>query len=370
MTDKPWKQTRGVFLRDYHKLEVVAGVDMEDLINGRSDMVVVEMGACGICGSDVNYWNGINPWSLHTKGTNDPIPDYAILGHEIAGTIVDVRRATSEERVGERVGIIAYKECGECVDCLNGRHNLCAHCLHLGHNGTWKGWKVVPGGFADYFPCWHEKCVELPDNVSFAEASQLDGLAVATHANNRTGVKMGDTVLVIGAGPIGYMASQIAKAYGAGRVITVDVADKPLAKVEKVGADVTVNSSKEDVVGVVMEETRGLGADAVIDTIGAAETVKYGLKSLKRGGVMGMLAGFAEEVNFHLNSFAAERILTSCANNLFPEYITAMDMLKAGKVDLKSMITHTFPLDEIEEAMLVASDHEEYDSLKVVIVPK
>ncbi|GAB4320279.1 MAG: zinc-dependent dehydrogenase [Promethearchaeota archaeon] len=365
---KSWK-TRGAFLRAPHKIELVSDLDVELLVNGRSDVVIVEMGACGVCGSDVNYWNGINPWSLHTKGTNDPIPPNAILGHEIAGTIVDVRRATSPDREGERVGVIAYKECGECVDCLNGRHNLCAHCLHLGHDGTWEGWQVVPGGFADYFPCWHEKCVPIPDHLSFAEASQLDGLAVATHANNRVGVTLGDAVLVIGAGPIGYMATQVAKAKGADKVVVVDVADNPLARVDKVGADVTVNSSREDIVDVVLRETGGLGADRVIDTIGSAETVKAGLRSLKRSGTLGMLAGFAEEVTLHLSSLAAERTVTSCANNAFPEYLQALNMLAAGKVDVKSMITHTFPLDEIEQAILVASDHEEHDSLKVVVVP-
>lgn len=355
-------------MKGVHEL-VIDEVPVAELIHGRSDMVVVEMGACGICGSDISYWNGRNPWSLHTLGTNEPIPDHAILGHEIAGTIIDTRGATTPDRAGERVGIIAYKECGECVDCINGRHNLCSYCLHLGHDGTWTGYKYVPGGFADYFPCWHEKCIPLPEGVSFAEASQLDGLAVAVHGINRTGVSLGDTVLVMGTGPIGLMGLQVAKALGAARVICVDVLDHPLALAERLGADLTINSTKEDVVDVVLKETGGLGADAVVDTIGARATVKAGLRALKRGGIMGILSGFEEDLQVNLNAFAGERVLTSCCNNEFPEYITALDILAMGKVDIKAMITHTFPLSEIREAFEVAYHKDEHESIKVVITP-
>jgi L-iditol 2-dehydrogenase len=306
-----------------------------------------------------------------------------VLGHEIAGTIYDTRGATSESRKGKKVGIIAFKECGECIDCLEGNYNLCSHCDHIGHGevlpdgskNSWFNFKTVPGGFADYFPCWHEKLIDLPDHVDMKDATQLDGLAVAVHALNRVNIKKGGSVLILGTGPIGFMAAQAAAAYGAEDIIVTDVFDKPFEQLHKATEDWkvarlhTVNVKKTNLPDFCLQLTKGLGVDAVVDTIGQKDTVLSGIKSLRRGRRMLMLSGFEDKFEFDLKWVSGERELTSSCNNAFPEYPQAVSLLASGKVKIKDMITHVFKLDDYEEAFEVAYHKEEHNSIKVVIVP-
>ncbi|MHA1684644.1 MAG: zinc-dependent alcohol dehydrogenase [Promethearchaeota archaeon] len=378
-------KTRGLFLSEPFKLEL-REVDVEKELFGktrRSDMAIVKTVACGICGSDISYYKGRNPWALHTLGYNIPSDPNMILGHEISGIIEDVHGSTSDSRNGERVGIIAYKECGECIDCLEGNYNLCSHCDHLGHGETlpdgtrnsWYDFETIPGGFSDYFTCWHEKLVKMPSNVDMKEATQLDGLAVSVHGAHRVDIKQGGSVLVLGTGPIGFMSAQVAVAYGASDVIVTDVFDKPFEALHKVaknwkGAKLhTVNVKKEDPVEYCLGLTGGLGVDAVLDTIGETSTVVPGLKSLRRGRKMTMFSGFEDIVEFNLSWLSGERVLTSSCNNQFPYYPEAMNLLSTGKIDISHMITHTFKLDDYQEAFDVAMNKEEHDSIKVIIEP-
>ncbi len=378
-------KTRGLFLRNPGELEI-AEVDVDDLLGNppQTDMVVVETKACGICGSDLRYYRGENPWALHTLGKNMPIDPNMILGHEISGVIKDVRMSSEPIRNGERVGIIAFKECGECIDCIEGRYNLCGYCDHHGHaelreDGTrnsWRNFKYVPGGFSDFFTCWHEKAITLPDNVSHIEATQLDGLAVATHGSNLVDIPTGGTVLILGSGPIGFLAAQVAYGFGAGKVITTDLYEKPFETLYKVAESwdtcklETINITKKDPVEEVMKITEEIGADSVLDTIGDKNTVPTGLKCLKRGGKMAILGGFVETIdNFKISWLSGERKIMSSANNLFPEYPQALSLLETGKVKIKPMITHKFKLDDYQEAFDVALNKEETGAIKVIIEP-
>ncbi len=330
---------------------------------------LIKVGACGICGSDVRYYLGENPWALHTLGINEEMPANSVLGHEVAGTIVEVGDPENEKRIGERVGIIAFDTCKKCYHCMHGMHNLCENTLHIGHDGRWKGWDYNPGGYSDYMLIWDDKAHPIPDNISFVEATQLDGLAVAVHANNRGNVKPGDRVLVIGLGAIGLMLSQVAYVRGAVKIIGSDIHEKPLEVAEKIGLDVIINPNKEDLVRKVMKETNNIGANVVFDTVGSAESFMTGMKALARGGTYVLLAVSEEEVKIPLTFFAGEKIVTTSANNLFPEYTTAVELLASGRVKVKPFITHIFKLSEVYEAFQVAVHKEEYNAIKVVLVP-
>ncbi|MHA1714165.1 MAG: zinc-dependent alcohol dehydrogenase, partial [Promethearchaeota archaeon] len=254
---------------------------------------------------------------------------------------------------------------------------------HIGHGETlpdgrrnsWYNFKIIPGGFSDYFTCWHEKLVTLPDTVDMKEATQLDGLAVSVHGAHRVGIKLGGSVLILGTGPIGFLSAQVAAAFGAAHVIVTDVFDKPFEQLEKVakgwkGCELhTVNVKNTDVVQYCMNLTRGLGVDAVMDTIGDRTTVVPGIKSLRRGKRMIMFSGFEDKIEFDLSWLSGERILTSSCNNQFPYYPEAVNLLANKKIDVGSMITHTFKLDDFQEAFEVAMNKEEHDSIKVIIIP-
>lgn len=334
---------------------------------GRGE-VLIKVGACGICGSDVQYFQGKNPWALHTLGLEKPNPQDMILGHEVSGVIVKAGDERFKNRLGEKVGVIAYKACGRCKFCVEGRHNLCAHVFHIGHDEAW-GFKPSPGGMAEYCQVWEDKAVKLDWPVSFEEATQLDGLAVSVHAVRRAGVKPGGRVAVIGSGPIGLMVLQTAKAFGASEVFSIDVWDKPLEVAQDLGADYTVDASKENIVDLVLSKTRGWGVETVINTVGSPETVVNGLKMLARGGCQVLLAVTGEPVSIDSRLLAGEKVLTVSSNNLYPEYYTALNLLKTGRVRVKPMITHILPLSEVEEAFQIALNKQEYGALKVVVKP-
>jgi len=200
-------------------------------------------------------------------------------------------------------------------------------------------------------------------------------LAVSVHGANRVGIKKGGSVLILGTGPIGFLSAQVAAAYGAAHVIVTDVFEKPFEVLEKVAANWQgcelhcVNVTKDDPVEICMSLTKNLGVDAVMDTIGEESTVVPGIKSLRRGRRMIMYSGFEDTIQFPLTWVSGEREITSTCNNPFSDYSLGLDLLACGRIQIKPMITHVFKLDQYQEAFETAMNKEEYDSIKVVIVP-
>jgi len=332
------------------------------------DEVLVKVRACGICGSDVQYLQGTNPWSLHTLGVDEPSPQNIILGHEIAGEVVRADRA-NESRLGEHIAINTDKPCEKCFFCKTGRENLCENVKHIGHDGRWGNVDFVPGGYAEFCRIWETNACAIVPGVDFEEASQLDGLGVGVHAAKRAQIEAEDSIVVIGCGAVGLMTMQVAKVYGAGLSICVDRFQKPLDIAHKLGAEVTVDSSKEDLVKSIMSQTENNGADVVFDTVGTRETVTEGLRALKRGGRLVMFTGFKNSIQIDLRMLSGERIITSSSNNLAKEFHEGIRLLNAHRIQVKPFITHRFPLSEITKAFKIASDKREYDAIKVVIIP-
>lgn len=357
---------RAVVLRAPGELEMI------DLPKPRpkEDEVVIRVRAVGICGSDIRYYLGENPWALHTLGLNIREEKAFILGHEVSGDIVEVGSRVDVYRVSTRVGVIAFKGCGKCYYCKRGLPNLCAETLHIGHDGRWKGVEYPPGGYADFMQVWSDKVHPIPDHVSYEEATQLDGLAVAVHANERASVSPDDTVVVIGCGAIGLMLMQVAKARGAGRVICVDTWDVPLRLAEALGADHATNPKEtSDVPEELMKLTGGLGANVVFDTVGAEETVRTGLRSLARLGRYVSLAVTTTKVELALTDIGGEKTITCSANNLYEDYPAAVRLLASGKVKVRPFITHTMKLEEYKKAFEMLLNKEQYGAVKVVLIP-
>ena len=142
---------------------------------------LVQIAACGVCGSDLRYFEGENPWAKHTLGYEKPNPPNMVLGHEVAGTVD-----------GRRVALLSFRGCGMCEQCRRGRVQLCAHTAHLGHGAGWEGLDFNPGGMAERCAIWAEHAIPIPDHISFAEATFLDGLGVAVHAARRASIFPGD----------------------------------------------------------------------------------------------------------------------------------------------------------------------------------
>jgi len=334
------------------------------------DEALIRVRAVGICGSDVRYFYGENPWALHTLGLDLKEEKAFILGHEVSGDIVEVGSEVDGGRLFERVGVIAFKGCGECYYCMRGMPNLCAETLHIGHDGRWKGVEYPPGGYADYMQIWADKAHPIPSSVSYEEATQLDGLAVAVHANERGSVSEGDSVAVIGVGAIGLMLSQVARTRGARKVICMDTIETRLRLARELGADHVVNPREvEDVSEEIVELTDGIGANVVFDTVGEGRTVKTGLRSLARSGRYVSLAVTSAKVELRLTDIGGEKSLTCSANNLYQDYPAAVGLLASGKVRVKPFITHVMKLEDYGKAFDMLANKGAHDTVKIVLIP-
>ena len=236
--------------------------DIPDL-HGQPDEVVVEVEHCGICGSDIRYYVGENPWALHTLGHHAPNPPNIILGHEFAGRVVETGGAEGERLVGKRVVVIPYEICGACDDCRRGQHNLCPNMIHMGHGAGWGERPYYPGGMAERCPIWARRCLPLPGELDPLHASMLDPMGVATHATNLGHLERLPAVAVIGCGPIGLLIAQIARAWGVADALLFDVSAAVRDVARAVGFEKVYDPHAENPVEVVLRETNSAGANTV-----------------------------------------------------------------------------------------------------------
>jgi len=330
---------------------------------------LVRMTHCGICGSDIRYLHGDNPWAKQTLGEKHENPTNIILGHEVTGVVERVGEACCEDVIGKRVAILAFGTCGECIHCKRGEENLCSDTQHLGHGAGWGGPGVSGsrniGGMAEYVPVRANWAVPLSENVTNEAGALLDPLGVAVHAVRKAGVQGGDVLLIIGAGAVGQLAIQVARAYGAANVILIDLCEPVLEVALRMGADHALNPATNDVAGIVKEGSAGLGARAILDTVGA-RLADY-LPLLARGGRYVTMTVTDEPQELRTVALAGERSITSSCNFQYPDYHEALSLLEQGKVDGSPIITHRFPLDRAIKAFRAAEDKSASGAVKVLL---
>ena len=299
------------------------------------------------------------------------MPPYGefVFGHEYAGEVVAVGGTVDELRVGDRVVVHAHLGCRRCENCIRGHYTT---CLNYGNprRGHRANGFCTNGGLAEYTVNHVNTLYRIPDNVSYEEAvvvmtagSPLFGL------QNAGGYFAGETVAVLGPGPVGLMALQLVKALGAARVILTGTRPSRLALGEKLGADLTVNSKERDPVATVLEATRGKGADLAIDCAGADDTFDQCLKMAKPGGKVLIVAYYRGPVTADV-SHAVRRNLTIYTER--GEGGTnvgrALALLATGRIQAKPLITHTFPLAEVHTAFEVF-EQRIGDPIKVILHP-
>jgi len=331
------------------------------------DEVMVRVTDCGICGSDIRYLHGENPWAQHTLGEMRENPRNIIPGHEVCGIVDEVGKDADPSLLGKRVAVLCFRTDESCYWCRIGERHLCPNTQHMGHGAGWGDQEYYYGGMAEFVAVWADHVYPLPDHVSSTNATLLDALGVAVHATELSRLKPGESALVIGTGVLGLLAVQTLKAYGSGDVICSDVSDSHLEIGRRLGADHTVNVRTEDVKEVVLDATKGFGARVIIDTVGRplAET----LPILARGGRLVTLAVHDRAEEFNRLLLAGEKSVLTSANFKYEEFPIAMDLLSSGRVKAEPLITHRFPIDQAVEAFSVADDKETSGAIKVVINP-
>ena len=315
--------------------------------------VLIKVGYVGICGSDVHYFE--------TGAIGDFVvkPPF-VLGHEAAGTVVALGKGVDSLKIGDRVAMEPGKTCGHCEFCRTGRYNLCPDVQFFAT-------PPYDGVFQEYVAYDASMCFRLPDNVSLMEGALIEPLAVGFHAANQGGAHIGQKAVVFGSGCIGLMCLMALKAEGVTEVYVVDVIDKRLEKAMELGAAGVINSSKEDAEERIMELAGGYGVDLAIDTAGADVTINQGIRMVKPGGTI-VCVGYSRSGKVTLDmSVALNKEITFRTvfryRHIYPMAIAAVS---SGLINLRNVVTDTFTLDEIQEAM-VKSVNDKVNIVKAVI---
>ncbi len=327
---------------------------------GRNE-VLCRIRSVAICGSDPQIIRGDRPGEWPQKFPH-------ILGHEWAGEVVALGEDVREFQIGDRVAGEAHAGCGYCKNCLAGHYTICLNygrpetgARHFGFNFN--------GANCEYNAYPTKSVHKIPDELSFDHASLCDICGVAMHCIDRTGITTSGTVAVFGPGPAGVAAMQIAKGYGAARVIMIGRGDR-LQHAKECGADFLVDITKEDPVESVRKLTNGFGVDEVLECSGASVAPVQGMKMLKRGGKMGLVGHYHDpELKIPNLTDMITNELTIYGSRANPGVSEAViSMLARGVINGDSLVTHRFPLEQYETALDVFVGRKDH-SLKVVINP-
>jgi L-iditol 2-dehydrogenase len=327
------------------------------------DEVLVRIEACSLCAGDIR---------IITKGMpNQPPFGEFIIGHEYAGTIVERGDSVDEFAIGDRVAVEVHKGCGRCRNCRVGKYTVC-----LNYGNTAKGHRAngftTNGGFAEFAVNHVATISKLPDSISMAEGTVITTAGTALFAIDMAGGNIaGDTVVVTGPGSIGLMCVQCAKALGAGKVILTGTEDdlSRLALGSELGADEMVNVSVDDPVARIREGTGDLGSDLVLVANGQDNALQEALEMTRKGGNIVVLAHFDGPVPADIGIAVRNgiNIFTVRGEGRMSVH-RALSLMAEGKIDGRSIITHSFPLTEIHDAIATFVERRG-DAIKVMVRP-
>ena len=300
--------------------------------------VLVEIKACGICGSDVHIvYEGVTP-TAYTPMT---------LGHEPSGIIFGIGSEVKDWKIGDRVTINPFLTCGKCISCLSGNSQICLSRRVIGIH--------TEGGLAEFLKVPAKNLVYLPENIPFDQGGIIvDAVATPFHAvTNRGGLKAGGKVAVFGCGGLGVHGVQIAKVSGASLVIAVDAIDSVLERAKKVGADEVINPRKENPVEKIKEMTGGMGVDLAVEFVGLKETIEQAVRSVRVGGRI-VVVGLGPETIFlppPTTFVRTELSFLGSYGSTTLEIQNVVDLVTSGKLDLSDSITERFPLEEVNKGL-------------------
>ena len=316
------------------------------------DEVVVRVEYVGICGSDMHFYETGN----YAKG---PVPFPHILGHECAGTITQIGAKVEHLKVGDRVALEPGLACGKCELCRSGRYNLC-------HEVQFKSVPPYPGVMRDYLTHKASLCFKLPDHMSTLEGAMIEPFAIGLYAAIRAGVQPGKTAVILGTGCIGMMTLLACKALGIDRIAAVDIFDSRLEKAAANGADLTINSTREDCCDTVSGFTNGAMADIVFETAGSAVTLKMAPALCKSGGTIMMVGNVFGEVSFNFWEIAHREVTIKSIYRYCNVYPRAIELVASGKVNLRGLVTDVVDFEESDRAYNKAVNDKEH-TLKTII---
>ncbi|MFJ5697569.1 NAD(P)-dependent alcohol dehydrogenase [Arthrobacter sp. NPDC093139] len=308
------------------------------------DQVLVQVAAVGVCGSDVHYYE-------HGRIGDYVVDHPLILGHELSGRIAAVGSAVDPARIGKRVAVEPQRPCRICKQCKAGRYNLCPEI-------EFYATPPIDGAFAEYVTIQSDFAYDIPDSVSDEAAALIEPLSVGLWACERAAIRPGSRVLIAGAGPIGIIAAQAARAFGATEIYITDIAEDRLTFALENGATHALNARTDSV--------EGLDVDAFIDASGAAQAVRSGIRAVGPAGRVILVGLGADDVELPVSFIQNREIWLSGVFRYTNTWPLAIQLIAEGKVDLDILVTGKFTLAQSEDALKAGKQP---GQLKAVVYP-
>lgn len=316
------------------------------------DEVLIQVGACGICGTDIHFFKG--EWKVNTP---------LVLGHEFSGIVVQTGSRVTTVRSGDRVVAEPNIVCGKCKYCRMSERNF--FCENLQAIGV-----TVDGAFAEYVKAPERNVYRIPSWITLEEAALIEPLACIIRGLDNVKIPVASSVAVVGTGPIGLLMIQMVKHYGAAKIIALDVVEERLRLAEELGATRVINPGKEDPEKAVFEETGGIGADVSIECVGSSSAIDEAFKIARRGGRL-LIFGVAPEHDvWQVKPFEIyDKELSIFASYRSPyAFQRAVNIASSGRLKLKPIISHIHRLDETAEVFNGLANRRK-QAIKVLIKP-
>lgn len=303
--------------------------------------VVIHVGACGICGTDI------------LKSSDPTFPRPAVLGHEISGTIFEVGDRVRGLSVGDRVFVAHHVPCFTCDVCQRGDYSLCAH---------FKETNVFPGGFSEFIKISSEHVAhtlhKIPDNVSIEEATFIEPLSCCIHGQKVIGIKPGDTVLIMGVGPIGLLHLQLARANLAKEIFVTDISQHRIQKALELGADAGFNVEIKSLFDYLPSSSK---INVVIITANVKTLLNDAIKVVARGGRILVFSPLDGSLEVNVNRFFDDEVKIAGAYSSTPyDYPLAIQLMTQQRVLVEPLISHILPLDQIDDGINLARHAREF----------
>ena len=312
--------------------------------------LVIKIVSSAICGSDLHIFSGKHP--------SVPLP--VTIGHEFSGDVAVTGKAVTRFKPGDRVTVEPCITCGACDACLHGNYGYCEHISFTYRNGD--------GAMANYITIKEPYVYHLPEHLGYNAGALIEPLSVATHAVRRADIRLGEKVLVIGAGAIGILVTALCKQSGAGEILVCDYSASRLAMAREFGATVTVNPGEGgNLESAVREMTGATGMDKSFECVGRASTFSQAMTSIRRNG-LATIVGIFEEPNITINAmrFITHEIRVQGSQGYCWDFPIALKM--SERINLERLITHEFPLDNLQKALETCMDPKA-ESIKIILRP-
>lgn len=307
----------------------------------KDDEILAKIAYAGYCGTDMDLLDGS---MVHIRNGFTKYP--LVPGHEWSGTVVAVGKNVRRFAVGDRVTADVSLGCGCCDYCHHGRYNLCPDREVIG------SYRNRQGAFAEYIAVPERHTYRIPDGVSMEEAALAEPAATAAYAVRRSNIQMGDRVLVIGDGPIGQLAAQLAGIEGAAQVIVAGSWDEKLSIARQCGASATINYHKSDVAAEAIAMTDGAGPDVIIESSGNQTALAQAVKALKPGGTLSLISWYHDsEIPLPVNAMITKDCTVVCSLASPNSFLPVLKYMAAGKLKARPLITHIRPLEELEDVV-------------------